>query len=780
MRFESNLSLALISSVFTIVSMLSLSSTSALVSDSVVELKKLDAIVEPFDAPRSVEPSPQWRQLQPIVNELRTKLSDRGWSVTLEKKHLDATGRITFKVRRLLLGLDGLRGLRLRDAPLTPEGAGQLDALTTLESLDLAGTRIDSAGLKRIARLKRLRILDLSSTATTDEGIAHLKSLRGLSVLSLYGTEITDAGLVHIAALNQLTVLDLEFCGNLTNAGLSHLKNLTNLRALSLKQTAFEDEIFDASGLMHVSGLTGLEILVLYGTKTTDDALIHLKQLKKLRELDLSLTHVTDAGLVHLQSLDELSNLNLTYHQGFVGATITSAGVEPLLKLVSLETLNLTGAKISSADVARLKTLTKLKSLRWGEPTVASAPTSISTRRDAHWPQWRGPQRDAMSRETGLRRNWQPDPPALVWSASKIGDGYASVVVSNGRTCTLGKLPDSSVVVTALDDASGAQLWQTVLGVSERNAMGTPTIDGDRVYALSPDGELFCLNATTGESFWKLHFVEDLSGKPQSGRGYAESPLIDGDRLICTPGGPDATIVALDKRTGEETWRSSVPNLGEHGRDGASFASPALTKVGGVRVCVQFLGRGLVGVNADTGAFLWGYNRVANTTANISSPVVRGEFVFGSSGYSTGAALVEQIPDGNGGVSGEERYFLNAGRFQNHHGGMILVGDYVYGGHGSNNGLPTCIELTTGRIVWKSRGPGTGSASVVYADGHLYFRYQDGVMALIEATPDGYKLKGTFNIPGAGGDSWAHPVVAGARLYLREKDNLLVYDIAAR
>ena len=171
---------------------------------------------------------------------------------------------------------------------------------------------------------------------------------------------------------------------------------------------------------------------------------------------------------------------------------------------------------------------------------------------------------------------------------------------------------------------------------------------------------------------------------------------------------------------------------------------------------------------------------MANGTANIPTPIVTGEFVFCSSGYGTGSALLKLIPDGRQRTKVKEVYFLNGGEFQNHHGGMVLVGDYVYGGHGNNNGLPTCLHLKTGKIQWKKRGPGSGSAAVVYADGHLYFRYQNGVMALMEATPKGYTLKGRFRIPGASGDSWAHPVVAGGQLYLREKDTLLVYDVAAR
>jgi outer membrane protein assembly factor BamB len=192
---------------------------------------------------------------------------------------------------------------------------------------------------------------------------------------------------------------------------------------------------------------------------------------------------------------------------------------------------------------------------------------------------------------------------------------------------------------------------------------------------------------------------------------------------------------------------------------------------------VQLLGKGIVGVDAN-GKFLWRYNRVANGTANISTPIVRGEHVFCSTGYGTGAALLKLSKDSAGGVKADEVYFLPANSFQNHHGGMILVGEHVYAGTGHNAGSPACVEFMTGKLAWPNeRGPGTGSAAICYADGHLYFRYQNGVMALIEANPKEYKLKGTFKIPEQQRPSWPHPVVVDGKLYLREQGTLLCYDV---
>ena len=393
------------------------------------------------------------------------------------------------------------------------------------------------------------------------------------------------------------------------------------------------------------------------------------------------------------------------------------------------------------------------------------------------WPQWRGLNRNGMSRETGLLRGWSGDnKPVLVWHASGLGEGYAGVVVSRGMAFTVGK-KGRDIFVFAWDADTGKQRWNRRIGMTGRIPSSTPTVDRDRVFALDPDGNLVCLKTSNGDVVWKKSFLKDFGGRMMSGRGYGESPLIDGNKLICTPGGAGALMVALDKRTGKLLWKTKAPELGTAGRDGAAFSSVVVSEAAGVRQYVQFVGRGLVGVDAKNGRFLWGYNGLANRTANIPTPVVRGNLVFAANGYNAGSVLLKLQPDGKGRVKAVEVYRLRANRFQNHHGGFVLIGGHIYGGHGSNNGLPTCLDLKTGRVVWKRRGPGVGSAAVISADGHLYFRYQNGVMALIEATPKGYRLKGTFRIPGAGGDSWAHPAIADGRLFLREKNHLWVYGI---
>lgn len=394
------------------------------------------------------------------------------------------------------------------------------------------------------------------------------------------------------------------------------------------------------------------------------------------------------------------------------------------------------------------------------------------------WPFWRGSNRNAVSTETGLIDSWPDEGPDLEWRASGIGKGYSSVVVSNGLCFTTGRF-DSDVHCFAIEMESGQQRWATKIGATSRNVMATPTVHGDLVYAVDPDGELVCLKVADGEIIWQKSFVEDFGGRLMSGRGYGESPLVDGDRLICTPGGVDAMIVALDRRSGEVIWKSTIPDIGSKGRDGAAFSSIVISNAAEVRQYIQLAGRGLIGIEAGSGRFLWGYNDISNQTANIPTPVVRGDFVFSANGYHAGGVLlkIERDEDSETGVTAHEVYRLKGNRFQNHHGGFVLVGDHIFGGHGSNNGLPTCLDFKTGKIAWKQRGPGTGSASVVAADGHLYFHYQDGLVALIEANADSYRLKGTFNLPSAGGDSWSHPVITDGKLLLREQGDLSAYQL---
>lgn len=409
---------------------------------------------------------------------------------------------------------------------------------------------------------------------------------------------------------------------------------------------------------------------------------------------------------------------------------------------------------------------------------LAAAPRLEAAEKLGDWPQWRGPNRDGHSPDKGLLRKWPKGGPELAWKSEGLGKGYSSVSLGGGRIYTMGQW-DGQQHLLALDGKNGRKLWSTPVGKEANDGPNcTPTFDGDRVYALGTEGDLVCCDATTGQELWRKNFAKDFDGRMMSGWGYSESPLVDGEKLIVTPGGRDAALVALDRRTGRELWRTKLPeDLGSKGGDGAGYSSIVVSNAGRQRQYVQLLGRGVVGVSADDGRFLWNYNGVANDTANIPTPIVKDDYVFCSTGYGTGSALLQIVRRGNK-WEAVEKYFLPAVELQNHHGGLILVGDYLYGGHGHNNGFPICVELATGKIAWrKDRGPGTGSAAVTYADGNLYFRYDNGLMALIAATPKGYQELGTFEIADGSQPSWPHPVVADGQLYLRDQDRLLVYRL---
>jgi outer membrane protein assembly factor BamB len=400
------------------------------------------------------------------------------------------------------------------------------------------------------------------------------------------------------------------------------------------------------------------------------------------------------------------------------------------------------------------------------------------------WPGWRGPNRDGIARETGLLPEWKAGGPPLAWKASGTGTGFSSVAVSGGRIFTLGDR-DGAQQVIALNEADGKVLWTAKLGLPWKDEMGgprgTPTVSDDLVYAVGTEGDVAAFEAATGKERWRRSLERDFGGSMMSIWKFSESPLVDGDRVIVTPGARDAALVALDKKTGKEIWRAAVPDLGPKGKDGAGYSSVVISKAAGVKQYVQLLGRGLVGIRAEDGKFLWGYNKVANDVANISTPVVLANWVFASTGYQTGSAFVELSKAGDG-IQAKELYFLDPKTFQNHHGGFVLVGNQVYGGHGHRKGFPICIEFTTGKVLWGGdvRNAGSGSAAVAYADGNLYFRYENGLVVLIRATPEGYQEKGSFTIPGVKDPSWSHPVIAGGRLYLREQDALYAYDVKAK
>jgi len=390
----------------------------------------------------------------------------------------------------------------------------------------------------------------------------------------------------------------------------------------------------------------------------------------------------------------------------------------------------------------------------------------------ADWPQFRGPDRTNLSPDKNLLKKWPESGPKLLWKGQGVGIGFSSVAVAGDRVYTMGD-KNGAAQIFALSRKTGKLLWGTPIGKAGGNYEGTrctPTVEGDRVYGIGQFGDLVCLNANTGKLIWRKNFLKDFGGRP-GGWQFSESPTLDGDRLIVTPGGPKATVVALDKKTGKEIWRNDA------GYE-AGYSTVVISNSCGVKQYVQLTAGGTIGVSAADGKTLWRYEKLGNNTANIPTPIVLGEQIFTSAGYGKGGALLTLSGDASSMTVKEEYY---KGELRNKHGGILAVGDYIFGDT-DDSGRPFCAEWKTGEIKWKrgGRGKDSGSASLTYADGHLYIRYSDGYVVLVPAIPDGYKEVSSFKIPNSDTNSWAHPVVIGGRLYLREKDIVWCYDVSAR
>ena len=385
------------------------------------------------------------------------------------------------------------------------------------------------------------------------------------------------------------------------------------------------------------------------------------------------------------------------------------------------------------------------------------------TIRGADWPQWRGPNRDGVSSETSLLTEWPAGGPRLLWKIAGLGEGYSSLAVAGGRIYTQGQRGTQEIVM-AFDAKTGARLWETPTGRSFRESRGngprgTPTIDGDRAYAMAADGLLACLETATGKVIWSQNVVQTYGGSVIPW-GMSESPLVDGDRVIVMPGGHGASLVSLSKLDGTLRWKT--------GNDQAGYSSAVVAEVGGVREVVALTGEAAIGVRADTGQILWRYPKVSNNTANIATPVYQNGYVFFSTAYDTGGALLKLGP---GGMT--EVYFTR--NMKNHYSTSVLVGDVLYG---FNDSVLTAMRFGTGDVLWKHRSVGKGS--LIYADKHLYVLSEDGILALVEARSDQYREVSRFEIPAGRFPTWSPPVIANGRLYVREQDSLRSFDIQAR
>ncbi len=384
-------------------------------------------------------------------------------------------------------------------------------------------------------------------------------------------------------------------------------------------------------------------------------------------------------------------------------------------------------------------------------------------------PQWRGKDRTGVSAEKGLLKSWPQGGPKLLWKATNLGEGHATPAIAKGRAYGMGLRGDAEVV-WALDLSTGKELWnrriaggvQLDAGQGGYGSRSTPTVVSDRLYALGVSGHFVCLSLADGKVLWEHDLPTEYSAEVPKW-GYCESPLIEGNMVVIAPGGSKGAIVAFDKVNGRQVWVSQLPDGAR-----AHYSSAIAATVDGKRQIIHFLSNGVFGVSATEGKYLWRYNSPANGVANCSSPIFHDNHVFAASSYSTGGGLAKI--QGN---TATEVYFTKD--MMNHHGGVILLGEYLYG-YDDHSRTLNCMEFKTGKVVWAEKSVGKGS--LTYADGHLYLRSERGPVALIEASPEKYIERGRFEQPDRSrANAWPYPVVANGRLYLRDQDIMLCYEI---
>jgi len=410
----------------------------------------------------------------------------------------------------------------------------------------------------------------------------------------------------------------------------------------------------------------------------------------------------------------------------------------------------------------------------------------LSCARADDWPQWQGPDRNAISKETGLLKEWPKDGPPPAWKTTGLGGGYSGPSIAAGRIFGMSNRGDDEVVWT-LSESDGKEIWVSRLGVAykqpgwpqgKEGAGCTPTVDGDLLYVEGMGGDIACLQAKDGKIIWQHNLKTDFGGSipPWS---FRESPLVDGDKVIYTPGGEGATLVALDKSTGKTIWKSQVPDDPK-----AAYSSVIAVDFEGQRQYVQLTAKTLVGVAASDGKFLWRYDKPANRMGiNCTTPLYRDGMVFAASAYGAGGGLVKLSKEANGGMRVEEVWFSK--KMQNHHGGVILLDDCLYGANGGNEGgFLVCLDFKTGNVLWDGRDDPERRArkgSIALADGRFYYRTERGTMLLIEPNAKEYIERGRFEQPDRSRQpAWTHPVIANAKLYVRDQDALLCYDVKAK
>jgi outer membrane protein assembly factor BamB len=403
---------------------------------------------------------------------------------------------------------------------------------------------------------------------------------------------------------------------------------------------------------------------------------------------------------------------------------------------------------------------------------AAAVCATLLTLAEPSWPQFEGPGRENHSADRGLLKSWPKDGPRLLWKATEIGEGFASVSIVGNRIYTAGNLDDHTVV-TALD-LDGKIVWQAQNGTAYAKqfpgSRGTPTVDGDRVYHLSPSGNLACFDATSGKTVWQINLVERFQGRIPIW-GLAESVLIDGQKVICAPGGQKIAMVALDKTTGKTIWTCEAAG------DGPTYSSAILVEHAGLRQVVNMTAKSAIGVAAETGQFLWRFERETPYDVNSATPVYRDGHVAISTTWGRGTTLLKLKVDGQ---KCDVEKVWHQELMDNEHGGLVYVDGYLYGlANRNRKGVRwACCDWKTGEIKWVAEPVRGGSCTSTYADGMLYVLGDKGEVRLQKPNPQSFELVSRFTLPKDGkGPAWARPVVLGGRLHIRHGSVLYAFDV---
>jgi outer membrane protein assembly factor BamB len=466
--------------------------------------------------------------------------------------------------------------------------------------------------------------------------------------------------------------------------------------------------------------------------------------------------------------------------------------------------------EVSNDPNAHSNTLSRVRTVEFGslKPTlhiliVSSLLTfNTSSLKAEDWPQWQGPNRDAVSAESGLLGQWPEGGPPLAWRAEGLGGGDSAPAIAGGTIYGMSNQNEKEIV-WAINENDGSPIWKAVIGdrVEQRMSQskegpgGTPTVEGDRIYVIGMGGVVACLDRIDGKLIWKRQLAEEFGGivPPWS---FRESPLVDENRVICTPGGPEAMMLALNKSNGKTVWKTvpkaqqSSPSAtdrsggggrpGRRGpRSGAAYSSAIAIDFEGERQYVQLTAKALIGVSANQGDVLWQYTAPANAMGiNCSTPIYKDGILFAASAYGNGGGAIKLIKKEDGSIDYEELYFSPS--MQNHHGGMVVIDGALYGANGGNGGgMMACLDYETGKVLWRERkGP---KGALMYADGRIYLRSELGPIVLMEPSKEEYIERGRFEQPDRSGSrAWAHPVVANGKLYIRDQGLLLCYDVQAK